>query len=127
MSESQEKNKALVRRFLEETATGNYEIIDDLLAPDFVDRSLLAGQEPDREGFKRSVAEMNAPFSDISYTIDDQIAEGDKVMTWYTASGIHDREPIMGVPPTGKRNSSTGVFLHRIVGGKIVEERSLGD
>jgi serine phosphatase RsbU (regulator of sigma subunit) len=70
---------------------------------------------------------MNAPFSDISYTIDDQIAEGDKVMTWYTTSGIHDREPLMSVPPSGERSSSTGVFLHRIVGGKIVEERSIGD
>jgi predicted ester cyclase len=124
---SAEQNKAIVRHFLNETAKGNLDVIDELVAPDFVDLSLLPGQESDREGFKRSVAEMNAPFSDISYTIDEQIAEGDKVMTWYTASGIHDREPIMSVPPSGKRNSSTGVFLHRIVGGKIVEERSIGD
>jgi predicted ester cyclase len=124
---SVERNKAIVRHFLNETAKGNLDVIDELVAPDFVDLSLLPGQESDREGFKRSVAEMNAPFSNVSYTIDDQIAEGDKVMTWYTASAIHDREPIMGVPPSGKRNSSTGVFLHRIVGGKIVEERSLGD
>ena len=124
---SVEQNKAIVRHFLNETAKGNLDVIDELVAPDFVDLSLLPGQESDREGFKRSVAEMNAPFSNISYTIDDQIAEGDKVMTWYTASAIHDREPIMGVPPSGKGNSSTGVFLHRIVGGKIVEERSLGD
>jgi predicted ester cyclase len=124
---SAEQNKAIVRHFLNETAKGNLDVIDELVAPDFVDLSLLPGQESDREGFKRSVAEMNAPFSDISYTIDEQIAEGDKVMTWYTASGIHDREPIMSVPPSGKQNSSTGVFLHRIVGGKIVEERSIGD
>jgi predicted ester cyclase len=126
-SVSAEQNKAIVRHFLNETAKGNLDVIDELVAPDFVDLSLLPGQESDREGFKRSVAEMNAPFSDISYTIDDQIAEGDKVMTWYTTSGIHDREPLMSVPPSGERSSSTGVFLHRIVGGKIVEERSIGD
>jgi predicted ester cyclase len=124
---SAEENKALVRYFMEETAKGNLDVIDELVAPDFVDRSLMPGQKPDREGFKRSVAEMMAPFSDISYTIDEQIAEGDKVTTWYTGSSTHDRGPIMGIPPTGKRSSFVGVYLHRIVGGKIVEERSLGD
>jgi len=114
---SAEKNKAIVRYFLEETAKENLDVIDELVAPDFVDHSLLPGQEPDREDLKRSVAEMIAPVSDLSYTIDDQIAEGDKVTTWYTASSTHDRGPIMGVPPTGKQNSFTGVFLHRISGG----------
>ena len=49
--------------------------------PDFVDGRLLPGQEPDREGYKRSIAEMNAPFSNIRITIDEQVAEGDKVAT----------------------------------------------
>jgi predicted ester cyclase len=124
---SAEENKALVRYFLAETAKGNLDVIDELVGPDFVDRSLLPGQEPDREGFKRSVAEMFAPFSDISYTIDAQVAEGDMVTTWYTGTSTHDRGPIMGIPPTGKRSSFTGVYLHRIVGGKIVEEWSQGD
>jgi ketosteroid isomerase-like protein len=77
----QEDNKALVRHFLEELAKGNYDLVDELLSPDFVDCSLMPGQEPDREGYKRGMAEMNAPFSDISITIDEQVAEGDKVMT----------------------------------------------
>jgi serine phosphatase RsbU (regulator of sigma subunit) len=73
------------------------------------------------------VAENVDTFSDISYTIDDQIAEGDKVTTWYTGSSTHDRGPFMSIPPTGKRESFKGVFLHRIVGDKIVEEWSLND
>jgi serine phosphatase RsbU (regulator of sigma subunit) len=101
--------------------------LEEMMAPDFVDRSLMPGQEPDREGFKHSVAENVDTFSDISYTIDDQIAEGDKVTTWYTGSSTHDRGPFMGIPPTGKRESFKGVFLHRIVGDKIVEEWSLND
>ena len=123
---SAEENKAIVRRFLEETAKGNFDIIDQLVAPDFVDRSLQPGQEPDREGFKRSLAELSAPFSDIRITIDDQVAEGDKVITWFTGISTHDRGPFMGIPPTGKRNTFTDVVLHRIEGGKIVEERSAG-
>src|SRR5215211_3838272 len=98
-----------------------------MMAPDFVDRSTMPGQEPDREGFKHSVVENVDTFSDISYTIDDQIAEGDKVTTWYTGSSTHDRGPFMSIPPTGKRESFKGVFLHRIVGDKIVEEWSLND
>jgi serine phosphatase RsbU (regulator of sigma subunit) len=87
----------------------------------------MPGQEPDREGYKRSVAEMNAPFSDISITIDEQVAEGEKVTTWYTGIRTHDRGPYMGVAPTGRRDTFTRVMHHRIAGGKIVEERSQGD
>ena len=58
MSSEAEEYKTLVRRFLEELAKGNLDVIDELAAPDFVDHSLMPGQEPDREGFKRSVAEL---------------------------------------------------------------------
>ena len=125
---SEEENKAIARRFLvEHLVKGNLDVIDELLSPDFVDRSLMPGQELDREGYKRSVAEMIAPFSDISITIDEQVAEGDKVTTWYTGISTHDRGPFMGVAPTGRRNTFTDVVHHRIVGGKIVEERSRVD
>src|SRR5215213_5657110 len=127
LSSEEEKNKALVRRFIEAQLEKDLAALEEMMAPDFVDRSLMPGQEPDREGFKHSVAEMFDTFSDISYTIDDQLAEGDKVTTWYTGSSAHDRGPFMGIPPTGKRETFKGVFLHRIVGGKIVEEWSLND
>jgi serine phosphatase RsbU (regulator of sigma subunit)/ketosteroid isomerase-like protein len=127
VSEAQEKNKAIVRRFLEEIVKENFDVVDELVSPDFVDLSPQPGQEPDREGFKRWLAELIAPLSDISITIDDQVAEGDKVVTWYTGISTHDRGPVMGVPPTGKRDTFTDVVLNRVVGGKIVEERSAVD
>jgi serine phosphatase RsbU (regulator of sigma subunit)/ketosteroid isomerase-like protein len=127
VSSEEEKNQALIRRFIEAQLEKDLAALEEMMDPDFVDRSLMPGQEPDREGFKHSVAEMFDTFSDISYTIDDQIAEGDKVTTWYTGSSTHDRGPFMGIPPTGKRESFKGVFLHRIVGDKIVEEWSLND
>src|ERR671921_940853 len=65
-SVSLEENKALVRRFLKEQAKGNLDVIDELLSPDFVDRSLVPGQGPTREDFKRSIAEILDAFSIIS-------------------------------------------------------------
>jgi serine phosphatase RsbU (regulator of sigma subunit)/ketosteroid isomerase-like protein len=127
VSSEEEKNQALIRRFIEAQLEKDLAALEEMMDPDFVDRSLMPGQEPDREGFKHSVAENVDTFSDISYTIDDQIAEGDKVTTWYTGSSAHDRGLFMGIPPTGKRESFKGVFLHRIVGDKIVEEWSLND
>jgi ketosteroid isomerase-like protein len=79
---SAEENKVIVRRFLEETmAKGNLDVIDELLSPDFVDRSLLPGQGPTREDFKRSVAEDLDNYSTTSFTIEEQVAEGDTVVT----------------------------------------------
>jgi predicted ester cyclase len=126
VSEIEEKNKALVRRFIVESFKGNVDIIDELLASDFVDLSLQPGQEPDREGYKRSTVEINAIFSNPSVTIEEQVAEGDEVVTWYTGTGTHVRA-VLGIAPSGERKTMTGVNWHRIVGGKIVEERSLGD
>src|SRR3712207_5005951 len=83
-SMSLEENKALVRRFLEEQVKGNLDVIDELLHPDFVDRSLLPGQGPSREEFKRSAAEILAAFSVVGFAIETQIAEGDLVATRYT-------------------------------------------
>jgi ketosteroid isomerase-like protein len=92
VTSQEEKNKALVRRFLEVVhAKGDLDAMDELLSPDFVDRSLMPGQEADREGVKRLTAETHAPLSDLSITVEDQIAEGDKVLTRVTFHGIHDR------------------------------------
>jgi predicted ester cyclase len=125
-SMSAEENKTLVRRFLEETAKGNLDVIDELVAPDFVDRSLMPGQGPTREDFKRSVKEIVDAFHVISYTIEEQIAEGDTVVTKYKASHV-SRGEFAGIPPSGKEETEEGIYIHRISGGKITEERSLAD
>jgi signal transduction histidine kinase len=100
------ENKALARRFLEAQAKGDMETLDELMAPNFVDRSLLPGQKPGREDYKQSLADMLAVFENTSFTIEAQIAEGDQV----------------GVDPTGKETSYSGITIHRIADGKIVEE-----
>jgi predicted ester cyclase len=99
---SAEENKAIVRRFEEELARGNLDVIDELAAPDFVDRRLMPGQGPTREDFKRSVAEDLDRSPTTSFTIEEQVAEGDTVVTKYRKSFI-DRGEVMGIPPTGRR------------------------
>ena len=122
-----EVNKALVRRLIKEVEKGNLNVIDEVLAPDFVDHDLLPDQEPDREGYKRGLSEDRAAFSNFDITIEDQIAEGDKVVTRFTWRGTHDQGKAMGMPPTGKKVEVTAIFIHRIAGGKVKEEWSASD
>jgi serine phosphatase RsbU (regulator of sigma subunit) len=124
VSSEEEKNKALVRRFLEAHAKGDLDTVGELLAPDFVNRSALSGQEPDREGYLRSAAEYHAAFSDIRYVIEKQVAEGDEVVTSFTQSSTHDRAEWLGFVPTGKEDQALTILIQRIVGGKIAEEWS---
>jgi serine phosphatase RsbU (regulator of sigma subunit)/ketosteroid isomerase-like protein len=124
VSSEEEKNMALVRRFWESVARGDLAAIDELLAPDFVDHSLLAGQEPGREGYKRQVAEQHAALSDIRPIIEDQLAQGDKVVTRLTWRSVHDRGEYFGLMPRDKEVVVTAMSMHRIVGGKIAEEWS---
>ena len=123
---SAEENKALVRRFLEELIKGNLDVVDELLSPGFVDRSLMPGQGPTREDFKRSVEKLLEAFTTTSYIIEEQIAEGDTVVTKYRETGI-SRGEIGGLPPTGTESTHVGIYIHRISGGKIVEEWSTID
>ncbi|MDQ3602978.1 MAG: ester cyclase, partial [Actinomycetota bacterium] len=124
MAEAEEKNKVLVRRFLEAHAEGDLDTLEGLLAPDFVNRSALPGQEPDREGYLRSAAGYHAAFSDICYVIEKQVAEGDEVVTSFTQRSIHDRAEWLGFVPTGKEDQALTILIQRIAGGKIVEEWS---
>jgi serine phosphatase RsbU (regulator of sigma subunit) len=123
VSAAEKTNKALVRRFLEEVSRGNLSVIDELLSPAFVDRSLLHGQGPTREDFKRSVAEILDAFSTTSFTIEEQIAEGDTVVTKYKERSVI-RGEFGGLPPTGTEEMFEGIYIHRISDDKIIEEWS---
>jgi serine phosphatase RsbU (regulator of sigma subunit)/predicted ester cyclase len=123
---SAEENKALVRCFFEAQGRGDLDVMEEMMALDFVDHSLLPGQEPGRESYLQGFAEDWAVFSNVRLTVEDQVAEGDKVVTKVTVRSIHDRGEFMGVAPTGKEVTFTNIFIHRISGGKIVEEWSEG-
>jgi serine phosphatase RsbU (regulator of sigma subunit)/predicted ester cyclase len=126
VSSEEEKNMALVRRFQEAEAKGDLDMLDELLAPEFVDHSLLEGQEPGREGYKRQLAEQHAALSEVRCIIEDQLAKEDKVVTRITWRSIHDRGEYRGLMPRHKEVEVTAMTIHRIEGGKIVEEWSEG-
>jgi serine phosphatase RsbU (regulator of sigma subunit)/predicted ester cyclase len=124
VSSAEEENKALVRRFEEAQSTGDLQTLDELLAHDFVDHKLLPGQAPGREGYIRATAEEHAIFSNVRTNIEDQAADGDKVISRLTVNRIHDRGEFLGVAPTGMEIKTSGIVIHRISGGKIAEEWS---
>jgi predicted ester cyclase len=121
---SAEANKALVRSFYEAQAEGDLDALKELLAPNFVDHSVIPGQAPDRESYIRGVIKDQAAFSNIRHIIEDQASDGDKVISRVTTHGTHDRKDFMGAVPTGRKWEMTGIAIHRISGGKIVEEWS---
>jgi serine phosphatase RsbU (regulator of sigma subunit) len=96
------------------------------MAPDFVDHSILPGQGATREDYLQDVAEHQAASSEARLSIEDQMAEDDKVTSRLTIRGSHDQEMFTGVPPTGVKLEFTGIIINRVVGGKIAEEWSEG-
>jgi steroid delta-isomerase-like uncharacterized protein len=119
---SAEENKALVRRVLEEMFNkGNLDVADALLAPHYVDHDPAMPEDiHGPEGFKQYVSTYRSAFSDLHLEIEDQIAEGDKVVTRWTGTGTHDGE-LVGIPPTGNRVTLPGMEIVRISDGKLVE------
>jgi serine phosphatase RsbU (regulator of sigma subunit)/predicted ester cyclase len=122
----EERNKALVRRFLEAHAKGDLDNLEAMLAPDFVNHNLIPGQRPGREGYLRALTEFHAAYSHTRYVIEKQLAEGDEVVTTFAVSSTHDRGEWMGLVPTGKEFKALHILIHRIVGDKISEEWSPG-
>jgi steroid delta-isomerase-like uncharacterized protein len=121
------QNKALVRRFYEEIDKGNIAAMDDLVAEDYIDHSPppFPGVAPGREGLKQSF-KLFWEATPGYHRIEDQIAEGDKVVTRLTAYGAHEGD-LPGIPRTGNALEMTAVVIHRIADGKIVEKWSNKD
>ena len=123
MSEVEEKNLALARRFQEARVKGDLAAVDEMMAPNYVSHTkLLPGQEPDREGVKWVTAQFSAALSNVRFVIEDQIAAGDKVVSRFIMRATHDRGELIGVAPSGRELASMAIFIHRISGGKIAEE-----
>ena len=120
-------NKALVRRWFEETDKGNLAIIDELLAPDYRDHNPpIPGVPPGREGVRQAILLLRPAFQDVVHIIEDQLAEGDKVMTRVLVRGTFSG-PFLGYPPTGQVIELRGIAVHRIVEGRLVEHWAQAD
>ena len=118
---SVEENKAILNRFFEEIFNkGDLAAADELVARDYVNHDPAPGETPGVEGLKQFAADMRTGFPDILFTIDDQIAEQDRVVTRYTINGTHKGE-FAGIPATGKPVTIGLIDIHRVVDGRIQE------
>ena len=118
---STEEYKAKQRRVWEEAfGKGNLEVIDELFAPSYYFRSPLGIDIKGAEGFKQNLAMMRSAFPDMHITIDDMIAEGDKVVTRFTLTATFTGD-LMGITPTGKKVTVSGIVITRWEDGKEVE------
>jgi steroid delta-isomerase-like uncharacterized protein len=122
-----EENKRVIQRFIEEALTRkNLDVLDILVAEDFVEQVPFPGQGPGREGLRDTLQGLIAAFPDMGWTVDEQIAENEKVMTRFTMSGTH-RGPFMGMPPTGKAVKVWGIVIDVVREGQMAESRMLMD
>jgi len=121
---STEENKALVRRFYEEIDTGNLDAMDELVAENYMDHNPpgLPGLPPGREGLKHAFR-LFWKATPGRHEIEDQIAEGDKVVTRLTAYGKHEGD-LPGAPRTGNDLRMTSITIHRIENGRLAEKWS---
>ncbi len=120
-------NKDLVRRFTEEVFNNrNLSVMDEFLAPNLVDHTLPRSLPPTIEGSKQAIRTFLQAIPDLRITIDELVAEGDKVVMRYTSRGAQ-RGAFGGIPPTGRRVEVSSYLTARIANGKIVEMWGLDD
>ncbi len=119
--------KQIVRRLFEEPWKGNMDVVDEYVGPQYIGHD-SAEPEPHRgpQGLKANIQKYLAGFPDGRITVDDQIAEGDKVATRWTGRGTQTGE-IAGIAPTGKQVTVAGLTISRLEGGKVVEEWTTWD
>lgn len=120
---SAEENKAVSRRVAEEVFNGgNLDLADELYAPDYVlHEPSLPEDLHGPEGIKQYAEMTLGAFPNIRVAVEDQVAEGDKVVSRWTATGTHTGD-LMGIPPTGRRVEISGVTINRFSGGNIAED-----
>jgi steroid delta-isomerase-like uncharacterized protein len=124
---SPEEHKAIVRRWFAETDNGNLAIVEELCAPDYVDHNPpLPGMPAGNQGVRQANVALREAFPDTVHVIQDQIAEGDTVVTRLLGRGTF-RGAILGLPPNGKVIEIAGISVHRLAGGKLVEHWAQAD
>ncbi len=114
-------NKHLVRRFFEEVwSTGDVARRDDFLSPDYQGHLAGAPGPIDRNGWTAWFEGFRLAFPDARFTVEDLIADGDRVAARLTMTGTH-LGPLNGMPPTGRSVVVGGMSIERVVDGRIVE------
>ena len=118
---STDENKLLIRRFIEEIInTGNVDAIENFIAPNYIEIHEGKKHVIGIAGAKEHILGVRQTYPDLTLTVEQQIAEGDWVATCITARGTH-KGSWLGMKPTGKAVTFTGVNINKLVNGRIVE------
>jgi steroid delta-isomerase-like uncharacterized protein len=122
------ENKALIRRLYEEVWNHRkFEVINEIVSPSHaLQAPNVSGSAVGPEAYKRQITLFLAGYPDLRFTIEDTVAENDKVVACWTFSGTHKGD-FVGVPPTNKKISVDGMTIHHIAGGKIIDSVSNWD
>jgi len=117
-----EQNKSLIRRWIEEGWNqGNLAVVDEIYAPNVVQHDPNSPMPVNsRKALKAYAANYRAAFPDLTFSVDDLIAEGDKVLWRFTSQGTH-QGALGPIPPTGKQGTVTGMVLFRLASGQVAE------
>jgi len=119
---SAKENMANARRMLGEVwSQGKLELVDALVDTNYVFHDPMAPGVRGPEGLKQLVSMYRIGYPDLKFTIEDQLADGDKVVNRWSCAGTHQGE-LMGIPATGKYTTTSGISITRFEGGKAVEE-----
>ena len=122
-----QSNKQFIQRFIDEVINArNLAAIDHFAPPDFVEQVPLPGQGPGREGLRYAIGMLLDAFPDLRWRTEQQIAEGDTVVSRFSWSGTH-RGAFLGVPATGRRVEVWGVVIDVVRGGLLAESRIIMD
>lgn len=123
---SPEENKEIVRR-LNAIWDGDFEIVDEVIAQNFTNHNpLVPDAPPGPEGFKLNVSTFRSAFPDIEFTLEDLIAEDDKVVLRATGQGTHQGD-LLGIEPTGREVTLSSIVIFRFEDGQIVERWAQSD
>ncbi len=124
---SAEENKALMRRFVDEVMNkGNMAVAHELVALDYIEHDPLPGQQQGRQGLIDTLTMVHTAFPDFEWTIEELVAEGEKVASYNTWRGTH-QGVFLGIPPTGKGVTVPAMVFDIWVDGKLKESRLLMD
>jgi serine phosphatase RsbU (regulator of sigma subunit)/predicted ester cyclase len=124
---SVEENMVLARRFMEARVKGDVDALEEMLPPDFISHTRLLPEEVQgRQGVIWAAAQVAGAISNASVVVEDQVAQGEKVVTRFTVHSTHDRAEIMGLAPSGRQMTNRVILIHRILEGKIAEEWGIG-
>lgn len=114
-------NKRVIRRLYDELfSKWNFAVVDELISPEFVGHEMPPGMPRGPEGIRQFYAGIRAGLPDVRLTVEDMIAEKDKVVVRWRAGATHNG-PFLGIPATGKAVSFTGIAIYRVSNGKVVE------